>query len=54
MSHIAIKKVEQSDDPGADKTYETDSETMVAASDILALVDELDNGEALIIWKEIY
>lgn len=54
MSYIAIKKIEQEDDPGADATYETDSESLTAAADLLRLVDNLDNGQAIIIWKEIY
>lgn len=54
MSYIAIKKVAQADDPGADRTYETDSEAMAAISNIVDIIDGLENGEALVIWKEIY
>lgn len=54
MSYIAVKQVDQSDDPGADRTYETDSESLMAVSEIVDMIDGLDNGQALIIWKEIF
>lgn len=36
------------------KTFETDSESLLAAAAIIDAVDNLEEGEALVIRKEIY
>lgn len=42
-------------DPGsADRTFETDSESLLAAAAIIQAVEDLEEGEALVVRKEIY
>lgn len=63
MSRINIIKVEGFDDSGdvisirlvseTDHSFR-DGEELTAAARIIGLVDELDNGEALVIWKVIF
>lgn len=58
MTYLNVKKVDEVDTGGAtigsaDSSYESGSEGLQFAGELLNAVDMLDEGEALVIWKVI-
>lgn len=58
MTYINVSRVPEADAGvaamrSADSSYETSSEGLQMASELLNAVDMLDEGEVLVIWKVI-
>lgn len=58
MSYINIHKVDQNAVEGVVDKEPThslaDGEELMAAAKLLALLDELPEGEALVVWRDIF
>lgn len=49
---VRLRNVHKKD--GSHKSFETDSETLAAAYHILELLDNLENGEVIVITKDVW
>lgn len=49
---VRLRDVHKKD--GSHKSFETDSETLAAIAHIVKLLDDLDNGQAIVITKDVW
>lgn len=49
---VRVRNVHKKD--GSMKSFETDSETLAAVAHILKLLDDADNGDVIVITKDVW
>lgn len=49
---VRVRNVHKKD--GSCKSFETDSETLAAVQHILKVLDDADNGDVIVITKEVW
>lgn len=54
MSHYEVRHVDDADKTASFRTFEADTETLGAIREIIGILANLNQGEKVVVKKEIY